>query len=195
MNTNKTLAQLAAAGTASGAAASSEKEKVQPTTPDDIARLPLLVPFQIQNPSTSNVVTTLMNEQTTADTLAALIKKEEKLRSELQKAKGGDDDKDGKRGGKAKKGKKASSSANATKIKELEQQIDTMQLTLHQIRQNLTQYCNWTVGMLQGEYSKLAVTLDPDSERCEYSWHLCGLLVYRLCCAAASPNPIHLSLH
>ncbi|EJK76033.1 hypothetical protein THAOC_02224 [Thalassiosira oceanica] len=166
--TNQTLVQLAAAGTKSAAAASAEKDKdkVQPTTPDDMARLPLLQPFQIQNPSTSNVVTTLMNEQTTADTLAALIKKEEKLRSELQKAKGGDDDKDGKKGGKAKKGKsKASSSANAAKIKELEQQIDTMQLTLHQIRQNLTQYCNWTVGMLQGEYSKLAVTLDPESER------------------------------
>ena len=174
MNTTNKIVQLAAAGTASAAAAAASsdknKDKVQPTTPDDIARLPLLEPFQIQNSSTSNVVTTLMNEQTTADTLAALMKKEEKLRSELQKARGGDDDKDGKKGGKAKRGKgKGASSANAAKIKELEQQIDTMQLTLHQIRQNLTQYCNWTVGMLQGEYSKLAVTLDPDSERCEWN--------------------------
>ena len=67
----------------------------------EVAALPLLRPFQIKKPSESTIVNTIINEQHAADTLAAILKQEEKLRSDLsdlQKPK--NENKDSNNGGK-----------------------------------------------------------------------------------------------
>jgi len=147
--------------------------------PVDIASLPLLQPFQIKKPAESSIVNTIINEQHANDTLTVMMNQEEKLRGDLQKAKNedskdnedsnNDSTKAGKSTGNAKKSykkstKKQSNAANIQKIKEIECQIDTVSLTLHQCRQNLAQFTGWTKAMLQAEYSKLAVTLDQNSQ-------------------------------
>lgn len=149
----------------------------------EVAALPLLLPFQIKKPNESTIINTIINEQHAADTLAAVLKQEERLRSELQKAKNKDDDAGGKKPGgdtndgkknasvpatkgKSKKNSKKNSSnnANSEQVKEIERKHVAAALTIQQCRVNLGQFAGWTKAMLQAEYSKLAVTLDEGSQ-------------------------------
>ncbi|KAL7550086.1 hypothetical protein ACHAWF_013319, partial [Thalassiosira exigua] len=173
-----------------------ERRLVVPHDPNEIAALPLLRPFRIRRPEESSIVHTVINEQHAADTLAAVMAEEGKLRADLLKAQGGKDDKDerdergggkqggsdkGKDGGKGgkppaasgggKRSKKlsrrmASDPERLEKVRELESQVEAASLAVHQCRQSLAQFAGWTHAMIQAEYSKIAVTLDPDSERC-----------------------------
>jgi hypothetical protein len=54
--------------------------------PEDVANLPLLLPFEIRNPSESVLIQAIVNEQHASDALVAAMECEETLRTELQKA-------------------------------------------------------------------------------------------------------------
>jgi hypothetical protein len=54
--------------------------------PEYAANLPLLLPFEIRNPSESVLIQAIVNEQHASDALMAAMKCEETLRTELQKA-------------------------------------------------------------------------------------------------------------
>ena len=73
--------------------------------------------------------------------------------------------KGGKKKRKQQKLKELESNIDTTKVKELESQIDLISLAVNQQRVNLEQFANWTKAMLQAEYSKLVITLDPESKR------------------------------
>ena len=139
-----------AAVSATAAAPTPPVQRIATHAPSDVASLPLLRPFHIKNVVDSPVVNTIINEQHAADTLVAMMKHEESLRAELQKARNepsaADDDK--KSGAKSKSSKKSSrksnSGANSDRAKDLELQIETVTVTLHQCRQNLVQFAGWT---------------------------------------------------
>jgi len=152
-------------------------------TPQDIASLPLLQPFNIRNTNQSTIINTIINEQHSNDSLLSVLKREEELRKELALFKDGkskkdskdDDKKDGKdakddskdvseekdvngraaalsnaKGGskrdkKAAKKKKLSPKEEA-KVKELEMNIDAINMLVKQQRESLAQFANWTKG-------------------------------------------------
>lgn len=151
----------------------------------DVANLPLLMPFQIRNPAESLLVKAIMNEQHASDTLVAAMKSEERLRLELQKAASSPDDKDERAknaassststGANTKKGGSGGNSANNSKkkvvknantialMKTIENQIQHQQHVVATCQQNFVTASNWTCAILQGEYSKRVVLLDPES--------------------------------
>jgi len=152
-------------------------------TPQDIASLPLLQPFNIRNTNQSTIINTIINEQHSNDSLLSVLKREEELRKELALLKDGkskkdskdDDKKDGKdakddskdvveekdvngraaalsnaKGG-SKKDKKAAkkkklSPKEEAKVKELEMNIDAINMLVKQQRESLAQFANWTKG-------------------------------------------------
>jgi len=154
-------------------------------TPQDIASLPLLQPFNIRNTNQSTIINTIINEQHSNDSLLSVLKREEELRKELALLKDGkskkdskdDDKKDGKdakddskdvveekdvngraaalsnaKGG-SKKDKKAAkkkklSPKEEAKVKELEMNIDAINMLVKQQRESLAQFANWTKGEL-----------------------------------------------
>ena len=168
-------------------------------TGEEVAALPLLLPFQIKNPSESIITSTLLNEQHAFDTLTLALNQEKKLRTDLQKAKNNADDKTsnskdednnnnnnnsntnklivGKSslkaitaaagGGGGKKSKKSKKNANvdSAKVKVIEAKIDTITVHIANCRASLAQFTNWTKAMLQAEYSKIALSINPDSQR------------------------------
>lgn len=162
----------------------------------DVANLPLLLPFQIRNPTESALITALMNEQHASETLVAAMKREETLRTELQKAASSSlDDKNENAntvnrnassssspasGVCAKATKKTGCGGNATAnnskkkgksaktvvlMKTIQNQIQVQQHVVTQCQQNLASASNWTRAMVQAEYSKRAVVLDPESQQ------------------------------
>ena len=165
--------------------------EAQLTQADLVASLPLLEPFRIRKPGQSTMVNALVNELQASETLEAMIKQEEKLRGDLQKARnesssstaatddgssnsnnvnggGNDNSAKGKSVSKSKSSKKSSrnkSNANSERVKDIESKIETTAKVILQCRQNLAQFEGWTKSMLHTEYSKIAVTLDPESQR------------------------------
>lgn len=161
----------------------------------DVANLPLLLPFQIRNPTESALITALMNEQHASETLVAAMKREETLRTELQKAASSSLDDKNENANTANKNTSSSSPAggvcatatkksgcgsNATAnnskkkgksaktvvlMKTIQNQIQVQQHVVTQCQQKLASASNWTRAMVQAEYSKLAVVLDPESQQ------------------------------
>lgn len=147
----------------------------------DVANLPLLVPFQIRNPSESMIVQAIMNEQHASDALAAAMMTEESLRNELQKAassstSSSSDDKDDNATKNAsagsavtKKGvannakKKVKSATTILLMKKIESEINSQIHIVAQCQHRLATAANWTRAMIQAEYSMRAVLLDPNS--------------------------------
>ena len=171
-----------------------QQQKQQPQavtlcTPQDIASLPLLQPFNIRNTNQSTIINTIINEQHSNDSLLSVLKREEELRKELDNVKFGkssnkkDDKKDSKDEGKdkdketkddskdvaeekdvngraaalsnakSKKDKKAAkkkklSPKEEAKVKELEMNIDAINMLVKQQRESLAQFANWTKGEL-----------------------------------------------
>ncbi|KAL7525242.1 hypothetical protein ACHAXR_000916, partial [Thalassiosira sp. AJA248-18] len=172
---------------ANAAAAVQQQQIIMTHSAADVAALPLLQPFQIKKPAESSIINTIINEQHAADTLAAVLKQEGKLQKDLQKAKSenakeaenndkikaaaaaatatGNNNNKATTTKKSKKFKKNSNNVDSAKVKEIESKIETIALTIQQCRLSLSQFAGWTKAMLQAEYSKLAVTLDPDSSR------------------------------
>lgn len=173
-------------------AAKQQQKQQQPQavtlcTPQDIASLPLLQPFNIRNTNQSTIINTIINEQHSNDSLLSVLKREEELRKELDNVKFGksgnkkDDKKDSKDEGKdkdketkddskdvaeekdvngraaalsnakSKKDKKAAkkkklSPKEEAKVKELEMNIDAINMLVKQQRESLAQFANWTKG-------------------------------------------------
>ena len=170
-------------------AAKQQQKQQQPQavtlcTPQDIASLPLLQPFNIRNTNQSTIINTIINEQHSNDSLLSVLKREEELRKELDNVKFGksgnkkDDKKDSKDDGKdakeddkekeveekdvngraaalsnakSKKDKKAAkkkklSPKEEARVKELEMNIDAINMLVKQQRESLAQFANWTKG-------------------------------------------------
>ena len=155
----------------------------------DVANLPLLVPFASKRPSESIVIRAIINEQHANDALATAIRREETLRTELQRVKSSGDQQQenvdlcgtrrnvpsssvGNGGGgttvvprKNPKSKQAAgkNAATAARVREIESHIDAMTHAIAQCQTRLGDSANWTRAMLQSEYSKRAVLLESDS--------------------------------
>ncbi len=143
----------------------------------DVANLPLLLPFQIRIPAESALIASIMNEQQASITLAAAMKREEKLRTDLQKAasSSSSDDKNElatkNKGGSrnaaiiANSKKRGRSVATVAVMKTIQNQIQAQQHVVAQCQQNLVTVTTCTRAMVQAEYSKRAVILDPESRQ------------------------------
>jgi len=137
----------------------------------DVANLPLLIPFQIRNPNESVLVKAIFNEQHASDALAAAMKVEETLRAELQKASSSSlDDKDennaGKKGTAPGGGKKKVKSVRTIALmKAVENDIAKQLRIIGQCQQDLEGATQYTCVLLQTEYTKNAVCLDPESRQ------------------------------
>jgi hypothetical protein len=143
----------------------------------DVANLPLLIPFQIRNPNESVLVKAIFNEQHASDALVAAMKVEETLRTELQKASSSSslDDKDennnvgGKKGTSAPGGgggkKKIKSVRTIALMKAIENDIVNQLRIIAQCQQDLENATAYTCVLLQTEYTKNAVCLDPESRQ------------------------------
>ncbi len=156
----------------------------------DVANLPLLLPFAFKNPSENIAIRAIMNEQHAADAHANAMKREEALRNELQKAKssGGDHQQENadvgsgsrknapfhsggggasvaaKKNPKSRQPASKNSAASArARIREIERQIDGATHAIAQCRARMSDSANWARTMLQSEYLKRAVLLDPES--------------------------------
>ena len=143
-----------------------QKESAETVTVEDWASLPLLQPFQIKKPSESHIINTLIHEQHAAKLLELKIDEEQKLRGELKKAQNETDDKDKSKDKSKKERKKAKkNSGPSAKERELESRILECQSASAQLRQNLCHFAGLTRTMIQAEYTKIAVTLDNESDR------------------------------
>lgn len=137
----------------------------------DVANLPLLIPFQIRNPNESVLVKAIFNEQHASDALVAAMKVEETLRAELQKASSSSlDDKDennaGKKGTAPGGGKKKIKSVRTIALmKAIENDIAKQLRIIAQYQQDLENATQYTCVLLQTEYTKNAVCLDPESRQ------------------------------
>jgi hypothetical protein len=137
----------------------------------DVANLPLLIPFQIRNPNESVLVKAIFNEQHASDALVAAMKVEETLRAELQKASSSSlDDKDennaGKKGTAPGGGKKKIKSVRTIALmKAIENDIAKQLRIIGQYQQDLENATQYTCVLLQTEYTKNAVCLDPESRQ------------------------------
>lgn len=136
----------------------------------DVANLPLLIPFQIRNPNESVLVKAVFNEQHASDALVAAMKVEETLRTELQKASSSSslDDKDDTTkkstapgGGK----KKIKSVRTIALMKAIENEISYQLRIIAQCQQDLESATQYTCVVLQTEYTKNVVCLDPKSRQ------------------------------
>ena len=152
----------------------------------DVANLPLLVPFASKRPSESIVIRAIINEQHANDALANAIRREETLRTELQRVKSSGDQQEnvdlcgsrrnvpssssGGGGGamvvarKNPRSKQAAGKnpATAPRVREIESHIDAATHAIAQCQTRLSDSANWTRAMLQSEYSKRAVLLESD---------------------------------
>ena len=137
----------------------------------DVANLPLLIPFQIRNPNESVLVKAIFNEQHASDAVVAAMKVEETLRAELQKASSSSlDDKDennaGKKGTAPGGGKKKIKSVRTIALmKAIENDIAKQLRIIGQYQQDLENATQYTCVLLQTEYTKNAVCLDPESRQ------------------------------
>ena len=143
----------------------------------DVANLPLLLPFQIRNPAESPLIKAIMNEQHASDALEAAMKRGEKLRTDFQKAasSSSSDDKNetvtknkggsGNAAAIANTKKRGRSAATVAVMKTIQNQIQVQQHVVAQCQQNLITVTNWTRAIVQAEYSKRAVVLDPESRQ------------------------------